>query len=401
MSTRKRDLIEIFLVPGFLGFKILGELDYFLDVEEVLRQEFPESIDVDVHHVGAEAPAGSLRLRAAHLAKFVAANHSKDAKSVHFVGHSTGGLDIRLLLSPGSAIESGRDFEKDANVSEKVRLNKAERQNLPDALKKTKTAISVATPHRGSPIANIAMRFAFDRVLRVSHDCLKQPVPSCLLAKGLELGSCVTKPIQPFLPEQSFLNWIVTTVLSEDPENVVKYLQQAGKDVGALRNLTQEGMDMGDALLLDRKGVYYGSIITGTNEPAHIIQTTDFFLWWTTVFYRLAWHLTARKNPDYPYAGKDDEIDWRHETDRRDDLDVGELTIDDRSSDGVVPTRSQGYGEVLGVFASDHLDCVGHYPHYQPHGQHVSGWVRSGAGFNQARHELLWGRIAKFIASHA
>lgn len=399
MSNNK-DFIEIFLVPGFLGFKILGDLDYFLDVEEVLCERLADEhgIKAEVHALGTDVPAGSLRLRAARLAKAVAAKHSAKAKSVHFVGHSTGGLDIRMLLSPGGAIESGKDLEKGANVSEDVHLSQAELQNLPDALKKTKTAISVATPHRGSPIANFAMRLAFDRFLRGSHELLKEPLPACLLEIGLKLASCATKPIKPFLCEQSFLNWIVTTVLSEKPDKVVEYLQQAGKDVGALRNLTQEGMDMGDALLLDRKGVRYGSIITGTNEPTHIIQTTDFFLWWTTVFYRFAWYLTAWKNRDYPYAGKDDEILFRHEEDRFAGLDVGDLTIDDRSSDGVVPTRSQAYGEILGVFASDHLDCVGHFPHYRPNGEHVSGWVRSGAGFNRARHELLWKKIADFIA---
>jgi hypothetical protein len=401
LMSRKNDFIEIFLVPGFLGFKILGDLPYFLDVQEVLERELDkQGITAHFHPLGTDVPAGSLRLRAARLAKAVAAKHSAEAKSVHFVGHSTGGLDIRMLLSPGGAISSKRDLEKGANVSEDVRLSKAELQNFPDALDKTKTAISVATPHRGTPIANVAMRFAFDRILRISHDCLAKPGPTWLLSKALQLGSCASKPIQPCLPEASFLNWIITTVLSENPEKVVEYLQQAGKDVGALRNLTQEGMDLGDALLLDRKDVHYASIISGTNEPTGIITTTDFLLWWTTVFYRLAWHITARKNPDYPYAGRDQDIDKKHGCDRLNGEDVGELTVDDRSSDGVVPTRSQAYGEILGVFASDHLDCVGHFPHYRSDGQHVSGWVRSGAGFNGNRHELLWGRVAKCIAAH-
>jgi hypothetical protein len=159
-------------------------------------------------------------------------------------------------------------------------------------------------------------------------------------------------------------------------------------------------MDMGDALLLDRPGVRYGSIITGTNKPTELIATSDFFLWWTTAFFRAARWLVGRKNPDYDYGSEDknEEIVRRHAGDRLDDLDVGELKIDDQTSDGIVPTRSQAYGEVLGVFASDHLDCVGHFPHYQDNGTPVSGWVRSGAGFNRRRHELLWRRVAEFIA---
>ena len=74
------------------------------------------------------------------------------------------------------------------------------------------------------------------------------------------------------------------------------------------------------------------------------------------------------------------------------------MCIRDSSNDGVVPSSSQAYGQILGVFASDHLDCVGHYPHTLQNGTEVSGWVRSGADFTEARLELLWGRIADFVA---
>lgn len=399
--SKNKDFIEIFLVPGFLGFQLLGDLDYFLDVEQVLKRHLTEKkIKAEVYPVDIKVPAGSLRLRAAQLAKEAAAMHSAKAKSVHFVGHSTGGLDIRMMLSPGGAIDSGRDLVEDPASEEGVYLTPAEKQNLPDLLEKTTSATSVATPHRGTPIANYAMRFAFDRLLRASHDFLEEPLPECFLRQGLGLASSVTKPIKPFLREQSFLSWIIGTVLSAKPDSVVRYLQQAGSDVGALRNLTQEGMDMGDALLLDRPGVRYGSIITGTNEPTDMIATSDFFLWWTTVFFRAARRLVARKNPDYDYISVEKNKDMlkRYCEDRLDHPEAGELEINDQTSDGVVPTRSQAYGEVLGVFASDHLDCVGHFPHYQEDGKPVSGWVRSGAGFNRRRHELLWGRVAEFVA---
>ena len=56
-------------------------------------------------------------------------------------------------------------------------------------------------------------------------------------------------------------------------------------------------------------------------------------------------------------------------------------------------------GTILGAFASDHLDCVGHYPHSQADGTEVTGWVRSGAGFNSERFGLMWSRISDFIAA--
>ena len=326
--------------------------------------------------------------------------HCQEVKSVHFVGHSTGGLDIRMMLSPGGAIDTGRDFTKDSHSDEGVYLTPAERQNLPDLIKKIRSATSVATPHRGTPIANFAMRFAADRLLRGIHHCSERPLPEFILKEGLAFTSCVTKPIKPFLCETSFLNWIVGTILSADPDKVVQYVQQAGEDVGALRNLTQEGMDMGDALLVDREGVRYGSIITGTNKPTDMIATGDFLMWWTTAFFRVARFLVSRKNDDYAYITDDLEKTMRkfYCQDRIDHPEVGDLEINDQTSDGIVPTLSQPYGEILGVFASDHLDCVGHFPHFRENGKAVSGWVRSGAGFNEERHNLLWTRVADFIA---
>jgi hypothetical protein len=401
MSKNKEDFIEIFLVPGFLGFKFLGDLDYFLDVEQVLKRRLAEEkITARIHKLGTKVPAGSVRLRAAYVAKEAAQMHSKKAKSVHFVGHSTGGLDIRMLLSPGGAIDTGRDFTNDPKSDERVYLTPAEEQNLPDLIDKTRSATSVATPHRGTPIANFAMRFAADRLLRGIHHVSERPLPEFVLKESLAFTSCVTKPIKPFLCETSFLNWIVGTVLSADPDKVVEYVQQAGADVGALRNLTQEGMNMGDALLLNREDVRYGSIITGTNEPTCMITTGDFLMWWTTAFFRVARFLVSRKNEDYAYITEDLEKEMRkfYCQDRIDNPEVGELEINDETSDGIVPTLSQPYGEILGVFASDHLDCVGHFPHYRENGDAVSGWVRSGAGFNEERHELLWTRVADFIA---
>ncbi len=63
-----------------------------------------------------------------------------------------------------------------------------------------------------------------------------------------------------------------------------------------------------------------------------------------------------------------------------------------------MPTVSQAYGTILGVFASDRLDCIGHFPHKQGNDE-VPGWVRSGANFDLKRFELLWERVANFVAA--
>ena len=394
-----RDFIEIYLVPGFLGFQQLGELPYFIGVEDALRAKLkPHGLDVHVHALGTKVPAGSLRVRTAYLAKEVAALHSPDAKSVHFVGHSTGGLDIRLLLSPGNSIEMGDDLMRGGLLDPGDELDEADMQNLRDALEKTKSATSVATPHLGTPIANAAMRLWVDRLLQGLNRGLKRPVGASLFTAGLTIAGSSATVIEPFLWDGSFLKWIVSKVLTKRPEALLKYLQQAGADVGALRNLTQEGMDLADALLLDQPSVRYGSVITGTRRPGYIVRTKDALLFTATLFYWIAWLVVARKNPNYPYTELTKELIDRYEADRRADRPVGELSIDQHTSDGIVPTLSQAYGTILGVFASDHLDCVGHFPH--KHGNDdVPGWVQSGADFDLDRFELLWERVGEFVGA--
>lgn len=383
---------EIFLVPGFLGFETLGNLDYFLDVAGFLQKQLEaQGIEATVHCTET-LPAGSLRHRAIKLAQEVAKRHDPNVDSVHFVGHSTGGVDIRVLLSPGSSLDDGRDLE-DA-------LGEAYASFL-DARDKTRSAVGIAAPHHGTPIANYAMRLSFDVLLRGASEMLERDFARALLSQGLRLAGMATSVLRHIPGNSSFLQWVGAKVLTQNPDLILKYLTQVGADVGLLRNLTQEGMNLADALLIDRRGVRYGSIVTGTEPPRGPVPTYDPILYVNSLLFRGARKGAADTDPDYPYPDRVAELRERRATDVAAGLDVGVLTVDDRTNDGVVPSLSQAYGEILGVFASDHLDCVGHYPHVLEDGTAVSGWVRSGASFSTPRFELLWGRVADFVVRSA
>jgi hypothetical protein len=391
MNT-ERELVEVFLVPGFLGFESLGGLEYFIDVSDVVKQKLgTDGVDVVVYPTETE-PAGSLNRRAAKLAEQVAEHHSMDAKSVHFVGHSTGGLDIRLLLSPGNAVEQG--YERAAAAGQEGA------RKVLDALQKTQSAVSVATPHYGSPIASAALRLDVDLLLRGARELLELAPTSYVLAKVLEVAGIAAELLEGLPQEESFLKWVTGRVFSKPSDQLVHYLRHVTADAGALRNLTQEGTDLANALLIDRPGVEYGSIITGTDKRAGFVKTSDPFLFLNTLLFQATWRIVARENPDYPYSPDSTKISTVHADDLSAKLDVGKLHIDDDTSDGVVPTASQAYGKILGVFASDHLDCVGHYPHTQADGHRVTGWVRSGAAFNSERFKLLWTKVCDFMSSH-
>jgi len=390
--TDQRETVEIFLVPGFLGFTALSKLSYYTDVADVLRDQLSEiGLDARVHAT-ATVPAGSLRKRAARLAHEIAARHDPAATSVHLIGHSTGGLDVRLLLSPGGRFDHDGPFVRG--------MSRWPAEKYADALDKVKTAIGVATPHYGAPVANLAIRLSAEIVLRSIGTAMKVPVVRHALGLALTTGASAVGILKFLMRQPSFLRWIDASVLSQNPLRVLSYLDDVGADVGALQNLTQEASDLGNALMGDRPGVEYGSIVTGADEPVGPIDTDDPLLYVNTLVYRLAWHIMATPNLAYEYSGRVNELQSKHDADLANGFDVGPLSLDgDRTGDGVVPSASQAYGDILGVFASDHLDCVGHFPHTTADDIAVSGWVRSGAGFTSERFELLWGRVAEYIAA--
>jgi len=390
--TDERERIEIFLVPGFLGFAKLEGLDYYIGVAETLRARLAE-VDLDaVVHATSTIPAGSLRKRAVKLAHEVAARHDPRAASVHLVGHSTGGLDVRLLLSPDS------DCNAEGPVVRSMGRRLAERYG--DALSKVKTAVGVATPHYGTPIASLGVRLSLEALLRGVGTAARIPLVRHALALALISGAWGAAVLKRLMLQPSFLAWIDATVLSKNPLAVLAYLDTIGSEVGALRNLTQETTDLANVLVRDRPGIDYASIVTGTNQPAGPIETADPLIYLNTIAYRLAWSIMAARDTAYEYAPRVDELQSMHDADRAAGLDVGALTIDgDRTGDGIVPSASQAYGDVLGVFASDHLDCVGHFREARGARGGRSGWVSSGAQFTPERFELLWGRVAELVAA--
>lgn len=66
-------------------------------------------------------------------------------------------------------------------------------------------------------------------------------------------------------------------------------------------------------------------------------------------------------------------------------------------TDGIVPARSQVYGEVLRALSADHHDVVGHFHEPRSHPPHID-WIASGARFERSTFEALWNEIADRIA---
>ena len=69
---------------------------------------------------------------------------------------------------------------------------------------------------------------------------------------------------------------------------------------------------------------------------------------------------------------------------------------DAAASDGVVPTRSQPWGEVIDAVEADHLDILGHYGDLAHDPPHID-WVTTGSGCTTPRFEAVWNAVVEWM----
>ena len=71
--------------------------------------------------------------------------------------------------------------------------------------------------------------------------------------------------------------------------------------------------------------------------------------------------------------------------------------VDPEANDGMVPSVSQLWGEVIAGAWADHLDVIGHF-HHPTHVPPHFDWLASGSGFARREFDQLWRKIAIWIA---
>jgi hypothetical protein len=71
--------------------------------------------------------------------------------------------------------------------------------------------------------------------------------------------------------------------------------------------------------------------------------------------------------------------------------------VDLVANDGMVPTASQLWGEVIAGVWADHLDVIGHFDHPTHVPPHFD-WLASGTGFTRLQFERLWTKVVAWLA---
>ncbi|MGM0597170.1 MAG: esterase/lipase family protein [Myxococcota bacterium] len=365
----------IYLVPGFFGFTNLGSLNYFRGVKDLLQDSLKKK-DSEFKIVECSTqPTGSITKRAVILLEQVIQSGGMDADPLHFVGHSTGGLDVRLLLTPYVKL-SPYDYEKTIG-------------------NKTKTATFISTPHYGTPLANYFTTIQGKHLLQILSLLATKSGGKHLVFMAAKILSMVAKLDDWTGRRETFLDELSNKLLNKmslkknDP--LFGFLEEIASDQGAIIQLTPEGMNLFNAAVSMKPEISYNSIITATSAPSitdmiknlqdtQSAVTGSLFLWLQL--------LAGREHRHYPYPYPDEErmkqINKEHN-----------FIFNKRANDGIVPALSQIYGEKIFAVKSDHLDVVGQFQDAQ--GNKHSDWLPSGSGFDKTRFIETWQQVASFI----
>ena len=201
-------------------------------------------------------PTASIPRRADVLRRQVIASGGLGASELHFVGHSTGGLDVRMLLTPGVKIARGDSEERIAGL--------------------TRTAISVATPHHGTPLANHFATIQGQTLLLVL---------SALATSGQGRGAILAAAKAVALiarlddwlgraegPLDRIAEGLLRKIRFDRHDPAWTYLGEIERDQGAVLQLTPEGIDLFDAAVADSPGIDYGCVVAGVPKPREDVQ---------------------------------------------------------------------------------------------------------------------------------
>lgn len=363
---------HIVLVPGLFGFAKLGGFDYFMHVEEALASRFMERGDSCEFVLVSSPPTGSIVHRTEVLMDTIGRNCGDDAGAIHLVGHSTGGLDVRLLASPSAWPER------------------------PDWFGRVRTVTSIATPHYGTPLAYFLTTMAGTRLL----EALSLLTYATLRAGGPPLT--ILAPLIAALGRADRLLGIEIKALERATELLLRFVEREGQsevrewfagihsDQGAIIQLTPESMDIFNVGVEDDPALRYGCVVTRMPRPApgrllrdlrsplHVLSAAVF----TTLYVG-----AGRSSRIYPPPNPTPEV--RAFLEEK----LG-LPLDNSLNDGLVPTTSMIWGDVLWSGTADHLDILGHF-HGDRDSTHTD-WMVSGAGFREDDFEDVMDAVADF-----
>ena len=364
------------------GFGHLAGYDYFKHVRVGLEQRFAAAgVSVVFEDVPAP-PTSSLRYRSRILAATVAKSAGGDDGPIHLIGHSTGGLDVRLVLSP--AVNLGVTREQLA------------------WRKRVVSAVTINAPHYGTPLATYFATVSGTRVLYVlsllTVVSLTIGEPSLAIFSRLVAGVGGIDSL--FGGDMKVFSRVTDSVLRfvdrEGRGEIADFLSKVRIDQGAIIQIMPEAMDLFNAATELNSNVRYGCVISAAPPPRamrFVKRMWSPYAAFTAAIYSTLYQFASQASEVYPYA--------RPTPREAELLRIGaDHPIDATSNDGIVPALSMLWGELLWAGEADHLDILGHFRDDQKPKEHLD-WVTSGSNFTRQRFGAVLDEITKFALRDA
>lgn len=368
---------HVYLIPGFFGFADIGGISYFQHVRQLLEQRFEVAGAQVVVHEVATLPTASIRKRAARVYACVAETADDDGP-IHLVGHSTGGLDARLFATPNAAL----DVES--------------RESLDAFAGRLSSIVTVAAPHYGTPLATFFSSVLGAQILRLISltTIYTMQFGKLPLSVLVAAGKVVTKLDDLIGLKNSVLDEFYDNLFGDfDEERQAKIralLEEVRNDSALVGQLTPGGIDLLNASTEDRPGVRYGSVAMKAREPGFDAMKSigfDPYRQASHLIYRFLHRIVGDKKTVYPAPTP---------SQRETLLAAYEGVPNGTQSDGIVPTRSQIWGELFYAGHGDHLDVCGHFDDLKHDPPHFD-WIATGTSFNRTQFDELWSAVTDFM----
>jgi triacylglycerol lipase len=389
---------HVYLSPGMFGFGRLASYDYFTHVERALTARFAARGHELVTHVAHVSPTASIRRRALKLTELIVETCGSDDPAggpIHLVGHSTGGLDARLVASPSVALGSSSP-----SLAWRGRIA---------------SVTSMNTPHFGTPLASFFTTASGERALGLL---------SALTVVALSFGSpplaIARAVIAAFGGVDKSMGFKVAA-LDRATQSIIhllddvrggdlrEYVDAIAGDQGAMVQLMPEAMDLFIAGVEDQPDVVYQSTASMAPPPRPSMVVPELLHPWSVVssaVFSTIYTITSRFDRRYPCAAPDGGPDNEALLLRTFSRSPGA-----RANDGVVPIRSQLWGKLVWTGYGDHLDVLGHFRDTAPKTTRAPGavvddpphvdWLFSASGFGRPQFAALMDAIVDGMLARA
>ncbi|MEY2929544.1 MAG: hypothetical protein RL033_293 [Pseudomonadota bacterium] len=371
---------HVLLVPGFFGFGSLGQISYFAGgIQQLLARSFERAgLQVQVTEV-ATLPTASIRVRAARVREALAAIAAAGDDHIHIIGHSTGGLDARLAIAPTASLPSRTKFE---------------------AFDRVHSLVTVCCCHFGSPVATFFSGWIGRRLLRVGARYLawafeRGTAPLAFFLRFVYWLLRLWRPFQrqPGTFDELFAK-LIQDLSNERRTELVQFFRAVAADEDLIFQLTPAGCDLLNACTAE-PALSYGSVVARATRPSwrgFLRSFGDPYAQLVYPLYAFLYRLSARH-----------ERRWIPEavgSQRARLLEFWTELPSPQDNDGISPTNSQIWGELVHATNGDHLDVVGHYGLSNSEAQ-AGDWLPSHSGFGIVEFERLWSDVAAFLLAQA